>query len=809
VAVGLKCDVHIDTGTQTGVFSRVLGSELLMDAISCVPLAAGLLASLLAVTELDGGFGVCLAACAFSVTVVTFLSRRWWLCLAALFASAAVWFATCILTDGLTDSIMYWRGFFEWLLSGAPHIPYAISVGYTTVVFFMAVFTVTLPVFVMLRRFLCFPIFVALQTGAVILSAAFGADDISVAVCFGASGLILLLPRVYAGYIEKSGATDSGSADRQRLSRARMQAVAVPAALLAVLFALWITPVDAHNWKSNLLSAWYGDINTLFTGRYREPTMAGSRFGMPGMWYQAETGRLGGPVAPTDELYLVVQAPRPVLLKGTVLDYYDGSGWYASRPDGNLRFNSLLWRGDRNDTFDLDKPVGNAAADSLFYRLTEDMSISVIHEKATFGTLYTAGCLYKITPGDRLEGVGAYFNRRSDVFTNAYVPHKAEYSMRTKVWNTRMQGFDELFTQLEELASDGKRYAYVLERYTQLPESLPDDVRRTAADITDGIGSPYMKADAISRWLAENNEYTLVPELPPYGVDFTAFFLDSREGYCVYYATAMTVLARCAGLPARYVQGFALANTPWSSNYQYRATGLTAHAWSEVYFEGIGWLTFDPLLWDTDAPLNETAGEDESSQTGYSPAPSQPPVETPPQQPEQNETRDGIGGSALLILILSGFIIPALYGLYRLALRTGPGRMARAWTYDSVCRRIAEPSKQLDAIYNDTLKLLALQGHSVERNETLVTFPERIDRIIVLDEVTLTELAGIMMNSHFGNTPPSGDEIKRACLYHSRLESQTQEVLGKRKYLFRRVIMHSAPGTGMKRRKRGLFKTLL
>jgi len=361
-----------------------------------------------------------------------------------------------------------------------------------------------------------------------------------------------------------------------------------------------------------------------------------------------------------------------------------------------------------------------------------------------------------------------------------------------------MQGFNELFTQLEEQTKNEKRYTDILERYTQLPETLPDNVRYTAADITDGIESPYMKANAISHWLAENNKYTLEPDLPPDGVDFTAFFLDSREGYCVYYASAMTVLARCAGLPARYVQGFALANTPWSSNYQYRATGATAHAWSEVYFEGIGWLTFDPLCWDTDAPLNETAGDDESSLTESAPAVSQPPMETSPQQPVQEEIRNKLRGSTLLILILTGFFIPALYSLYRLALRAGPGRIARVWTYDAVCRRIAEPSKQLDALYNDTLKLLALQGVAVEHNETLITFPGRIDRIIVLEGVTLTELAGTMMNSHFGNMPPSGDEIKRACLYHSRLESLTQEVLGKRKYLFRRVIMHSAPGTGMK-----------
>jgi len=357
------------------------------------------------------------------------------------------------------------------------------------------------------------------------------------------------------------------------------------------------------------------------------------------------------------------------------------------------------------------------------------------------------------------------------------------------VWNMQLDGFAELFMQLEGQASDERRYADVSERYTQLPEMLPGIVRETAAAITDGAASPYMKASAISRWLAENAEYTLEPENPPEGVDFTAHFLDSREGYCVYYATAMTVLSRCAGLPARYVQGFALANTPWSSNYQYRATGLTAHAWSEVYFEGIGWMPFDPLLWDTDSPLNEPAQGDGTHAAEPSPSPSPAPPETSPEQPPRQGGRDGPAGSILLVLLLFGLFALALYILYRFALRAGPGRVAREWTIEAVRRRYPDPPKQLDALYNDTLKLLLLQGLTVQPDETLVTFPARIDRIIAMDGAMLADIAGALMNSHFGNMPPSDEDILRACLYHSRLEALTLEALGARKYLFKRVLM--------------------
>ena len=787
----LNCDVQVETKARTGTPAKILGSELLMDAVSCIPLSAGLLSSILTATELDSSLPACLAVCTVSVAVVTLLSRRWWLFPAIFLALTAVWLPTGILTGRVADNIGYWREFIGWIISGAVYLPYAIDAGFTTLIYILAVFAVTLPMFLMLRRFFFFPVFVLLQTVAVILPAIFTSADLSAAVCLGAAGLVLLLPRVFAKHIEKLGDTVPGKTEHSEISRARMQAVAIPAAVFAVLIALWITPADTQSWRSYLLNVWIEDINTLFAGRYRDPSVISDHFNLAQSGYQTESGGLGGPVTLNDEVYLLVQAPRPVLLKGLVLDYYDGEKWYASRQDGDMRYNSLLWRREKNDRFDLDKPVGTTQARRLFKQLTDEISISITHDKATFNTLFMAGYVSDITPGSQFKGSAVYFNRRSDVFVHGRFPRMAQYTLRTRVWNTQLSDFAELFVQLEEQTRDVKRYAEVSERYTQLPEDLPDNVLNTASEITDGIDSPYMKASAISHWLAGNMEYTLKPETPPDDVDFTAFFLDSREGYCVYYATAMTVLARCVGLPARYVQGFALIdNAQWGSFYQYRATGLSAHAWSEVYFEGIGWLTFDPLSWDVDAPLNGVAGEDEQPVNTPRPTPSPTPTGDMPDSEQSSTQKDGNtrSGNAILTVLISGLLVLVLYGLYKLALYAGPKRNARLWSYDVVRRFYNEQSKQLDALYNDTLKLLALQGLTVQKDETLVTFPERVDRSIKLDGTTLTSFAGAMMNSHFGNMPPSDEEIMHACRYHSSLETLTLEVLGKRKYLFKRIL---------------------
>ena len=66
------------------------------------------------------------------------------------------------------------------------------------------------------------------------------------------------------------------------------------------------------------------------------------------------------------------------------------------------------------------------------------------------------------------------------------------------------------------------------------------------------------------------------------------YFLETREGYCVYYASAMTVMARCAGVPSRFVSGFGMRqgeNANW-----YYTSDATAHAWTEIYLQNIGWI---------------------------------------------------------------------------------------------------------------------------------------------------------------------------------------------------------------------------
>ncbi len=131
-------------------------------------------------------------------------------------------------------------------------------------------------------------------------------------------------------------------------------------------------------------------------------------------------------------------------------------------------------------------------------------------------------------------------------------------------------------------------------RYLQLPKNMPERVLALARDLTAIAPTPYERAKAIESYLRKTYPYTLELPAPPAGVDVVDYFLfDLKKGYCDYYASAMVVLARAAGLPARIVVGYASgAYNP--STARYEITQANAHAWAEVYFANIGWVEFEP-----------------------------------------------------------------------------------------------------------------------------------------------------------------------------------------------------------------------
>ena len=163
-------------------------------------------------------------------------------------------------------------------------------------------------------------------------------------------------------------------------------------------------------------------------------------------------------------------------------------------------------------------------------------------------------------------------------------------------------------TDGEVLASAGTDYPTGIEdRYTALPEDVPDRVGDRTAELTSNAENPYETAVTVERYLRMNYEYELDVPLPEGDVADEMLF-EREEAYCAYFAATMTVMLREEGIPARYAVGYNSGEHVGDGEYVVR--GMHAHAWVEVYFPGVGWVPFEPTPADDRAEaLGEETGE--------------------------------------------------------------------------------------------------------------------------------------------------------------------------------------------------------
>ncbi len=142
-----------------------------------------------------------------------------------------------------------------------------------------------------------------------------------------------------------------------------------------------------------------------------------------------------------------------------------------------------------------------------------------------------------------------------------------------------------------------------------LEVELSDEFAALAQEISAGARTRLAKVEAVQAYLLDNYAYSLDQplservrsgELDP----VEGFLFDTKAGHCEYFATAMALLLREVGVPTRNVNGFYGAHYNRLGEF-YAVRQADAHSWVEVYFEELGWVTFDPT-----PPAGRTAGDD-------------------------------------------------------------------------------------------------------------------------------------------------------------------------------------------------------
>ncbi|MEU6555178.1 DUF3488 and transglutaminase-like domain-containing protein [Streptomyces sp. NPDC046915] len=145
----------------------------------------------------------------------------------------------------------------------------------------------------------------------------------------------------------------------------------------------------------------------------------------------------------------------------------------------------------------------------------------------------------------------------------------------------------------EQLTAAKQPPAALAREYTKVPSSLPKVVAKTAEEVTAGAANHYEEAVKLQDYFAVTGgfQYDTQVEVGR-GPNAIANFLKRKQGFCVHFSFAMAAMARTLGIPARVAVGFAPGSPQADGSV---SVGLKdAHAWPELYFEGVGWTRFEP-----------------------------------------------------------------------------------------------------------------------------------------------------------------------------------------------------------------------
>jgi len=292
-------------------------------------------------------------------------------------------------------------------------------------------------------------------------------------------------------------------------------------------------------------------------GRSSGPTGVGGFLGFAGSLNTAVRGHL------SDRVVMLVRASVPTFWIGETYDHWSGQSWSATDT------RSLVL--DGGSPFSVPAPPSSRARpgvdDLQTFYIKDATADLVFHADQAQQVWFPAPRLYLQPDGSLISPIGMGQGAIYSVDSSVQQPPPAD--LRAAPPGPSDSG------------------------YTQLPAPYPD-VHQLAVSVTAGDRDTYDTVQSLIAWMGANTRYsTDIPALPPGADAVRQFLFASRTGYCEQISTALTVMLRTLGIPAREAVGYVPGPyNPVTDLYQVREED--AHAWVQVYFPRYGWVSFDP-----------------------------------------------------------------------------------------------------------------------------------------------------------------------------------------------------------------------
>lgn len=296
---------------------------------------------------------------------------------------------------------------------------------------------------------------------------------------------------------------------------------------------------------------------------------------------------LGGNPNLNNDVVLTLQSDDPSqYLESLSYDTYDGRGWSDSPTAGVTIAANTLIPSESSIVHGVQQTVNvvNPPGEQYPYLLgasqigSSNQPVIVLQSSANNAQVAVLAKNGKMTAGERYTVV-------------SYVSSADVNSLRTVPMPVNSPRFAQSYDGEYPLSYYDPS---VLASYLQLPKGLDPAILALARQITAGAPTMYDKVVALESYLRNNFTYSVDIHLPP-GEEGVSWFLfrSGHKGFCNYFATSMTVMARLLGIPARVVAGYTNGQLD-SKNHRQVIYGTNAHSWTQVYFAGYGWVNFEP-----------------------------------------------------------------------------------------------------------------------------------------------------------------------------------------------------------------------
>ena len=325
--------------------------------------------------------------------------------------------------------------------------------------------------------------------------------------------------------------------------------------------------------------------------------------------------RLGQAPNLGDRVIMTVEAPSGHFWRAVTYDFYTGAGWRTTESDKADKISiATTDRETFQARFDIIVPHSN-----ILFAANEPLKADVPYQFYTGADKTYSTSLHAL---NRSQAAGTY--------TVTSLVSVADKQTLRKVAPTY---------------SD-----YIKSKYLQLPSTLPQRVKTLAHQVMDDLPNAYARAEALETFLrSPPYSYSAQVKPTPPGKDPVDYFLfDLKQDFCEYFASAMVVMLREEGIPARLVEGFTTGSYDTASN-AWVVREQDAHAWVEAYFPGYGWIEFEPTpsqppFARADASLNPGSDSGDGSAAGDTGSDPNDPNRPNRAEDELNGGDDGSGG---------------------------------------------------------------------------------------------------------------------------------------------------------------------